>query len=378
MKSGGVYIHIPFCRNKCLYCDFYTAGARIADWDNYVAMLLKELNFRKKEINFTLKTLYFGGGTPSLMPVHSISLLINNLLLLESNGTLEEITLEVNPEDVTIESVHAWKDIGINRISMGIQSFNNEELKAIGRLHTAEAAFKAMELLSNCFDNISIDLMFGLPGQTVESYEKSLKKVMELKPAHISSYSLMLEDRTAMTHLVNKGDILLPDETQWMEMYNLSAGLLREEGYIRYEISNYSLPGKESKHNSAYWLGNPYLGLGPGAHSYDGENIRRANPSDLKRYLSWGEQEYPVEPFYIQEKLGKIELKEETVMTRLRMTQGLSLKEFLLKFGEKEHDLLIRSVLKYINSDDLKIKDGILSFTSKGFLKSDNILADII
>ena len=382
--EGGIYVHTPFCRNKCLYCDFYTGGLRIADWEKFVAALENEIGLRKSEIDFRPSTLYLGGGTPSLIPVQNFSNLISIIEKETGVGHWKEFSLEVNPEDVTEEKIEVWKEAGVNRISMGVQSFNDRELALIGRQHDARKAETAFKLLKSCFSNVSVDIMFGIPGQTVESYRNSLEKVLELGPSHISSYSLMLEEGTAMTHLVNKNKIPLPLEYDWLQMFELTTTFLPESGYERYEISNYSLPGKESRHNLSYWEGKPYLGLGPGAHSYDGRNTRRANKNDIKGYLKHFSS-LPNHPdpdrrphFYEEEKLSEIELREEMIMTRLRNVKGLDLREFESQFGKHQTERLMHSVQKFIKTGEMKATPSHVSFTSKGFLLSDSILSYLI
>lgn len=385
--SGGIYIHIPFCSHKCLYCDFYTGGARIADWDRYVNALQQELQIRYNEINFIPHTLYIGGGTPSLIPSDIFIELIEIIQKETGIKSWKEFTLEVNPEDVTEDKIITWKKAGVNRISMGVQSFIDEELKLIGRQHDALQAEIAFKLLKSEFSNISIDIMFGIPGQSLASYRKSLEKAFNLGPAHISSYSLMLEDGTAMTHLVKKKKIPLPEETEWLKMFELTTTLLSDAGYDRYEISNYALPGMESIHNLSYWQGKPYLGLGPGAHSYDGSMVRRANKNDIKGYLRHyspliiHKRLNTLEaslPFYIEEHLSQDELQEEMIMTRLRTIEGLNLIEFESRFGKSRTCRLIQSAQKFINRGEMIESNRYLSFSPAGFLLSDSILPSLI
>lgn len=380
MKEGGIYIHVPFCKNKCLYCDFYSGGARIVDWSKYTDSLLSEFDRRKEEIDFLPATLYVGGGTPSLMPVKSIERIythINNEL---NNPDWKEVTIEVNPEDVEVEKVELWKKMSIDRVSIGIQTLDYKELKKLGRRHTPEDSIKALNILRRYFGNVSVDLMFGIPGQTVESYKKSLDKILEMEPQHISSYSLMLEEGTALTLLESQNKISLPNEEECIKMYHLTLDRLRNAGYRRYETSNFSKSGFESIHNTNYWLGKPYLGLGPSAHSYDGESIRRANRNDIKGYIKEFEKNLKgnISNFYTEENLSINELREEMVMTRLRMEEGLDLEEFSEKFGEKEKNNLLQQSSPFMQRNLLKEKKGRIYFTEEGFLISDSILSRLI
>lgn len=382
-KTGGLYIHIPFCRNKCIYCDFYTGGVRIADWKSYNSALLNELEIRKKDLSFIPDTLYIGGGTPSLLPPEEFSFLINGLKKSLNISEFSEFTIEVNPEDVNEDIAGTWLENGVNRISIGIQSFNDNELESIGRRHTSQTAKDTVKLLSSHFKSISIDVMFGIPGQTIHSYKETLECIVSLNPTHISSYSLMLEEGTAMTNLVSNKKIILPSEEEWMQMFLLTSDFLQKNGYKRYEISNFSKPGYESKHNRSYWNGTPYLGLGPGAHSYDGINIRRANKNDLKGYVKFfsvalpnlGNQNLP--PFYLEEKLNQDELREEMIMTGLRTSDGIELNEYELRFGSEQKNRLLEKACDYINQGFLKESENHLSLTDKGILISNKIMSDL-
>ena len=381
-NMSGVYIHIPFCRNKCLYCDFYTAGSRIADWNLYINCVLNELTFRKNEIKETPKTLYIGGGTPSLIPNDEFKRLVNELQRILGVKKWEEFTIEVNPEDIDIEKLECWADTRVNRVSMGIQSLNNKELLKIGRKHDSLQALQSMAKIKEYFNNISVDVMFGLPGQTIETYSQTLQNIIELKPTHISSYSLMLETGTAMTFLTKNGEIDLPDEDLWMQMSDLTSELLIASGYQRYEISNYSLKGYESIHNRNYWKGEPYIGLGPAAHSYDGGRIRRANPNQLKQYLNrYKSLDFSSsnESFFQEEILTDRELREEFILTRLRMLSGLDIKEFESRFGYLQKENLLSKANSFIKSGLLKedIENGRIFLSSQGMKVSDYVMSSL-
>ena len=381
---AGLYIHIPFCRSKCLYCDFYSGGSRIADWNSYVETLLLELKQRGEEFSEPFDTLYIGGGTPSLMPDENFSFLMESISGCIDAGKLEEFTIEVNPEDVSEKKCELWKTNGVNRVSIGVQSMIDNELKNIGRRHTSEEAANAVRLLKKYFDNVSIDVMFGLPGQDRYSYRKTLEEILSLQPQHISSYSLMLEEGTAMTNLVGRGVVNLPDEEEWLLLFEMTKQSLKEAGYEHYEISNYAQPGFESRHNSSYWLGLPYLGLGPGAHSYDGERIRRANPADLKGYLKYYSEIPALKEdasdryFFIEEYLSNEELAEEMIMTRLRMKSGLNLDEFSDKFGNQQAVRLKEKAENFIERGELAMSGESLHLTEQGILLSDYILSSLI
>ena len=382
MLDGGIYIHVPFCRNKCIYCDFYSGGQRIAEWDKYIKAILCELVVRKDEVSFKPSTLYIGGGTPSLIPSVYFEKLIDELNQGLGVNHWQEFTIEVNPEDISEHQCKVWKNAGVNRISIGIQSLNDTELKMIGRKHSAQDSIEAFNLLKNYFDNISVDLMFGIPHQSLNSYIESLQRVIDLKPTHVSSYSLMLEPGTAMTLLVEKEKIKLPDEDEWMKMFQTTHNFLKVAGYDRYEISNYALPGYRSIHNSSYWDGKPYLGLGPSAHSYDGYKMRRANLNDIKKYIKHFSKSTvninEMGSFYNEEILNDEELKEEFIMTRLRRSSGFNIREYAVRFGENEKNILLKRAQGYISGGLMKCDDENLSFTDSGFEISDTILSHLI
>ena len=377
-KEGGLYVHIPFCRNKCLYCDFYTGGVRIARWNEYVDSLLAELVSRENEMNFEVSTLYLGGGTPSLMPTLELLRLVKGINKISKREKYEEFTIEVNPEDVTDEKIEAWRECGVSRISLGVQTLNDSELKNIGRRHSKADVEEAYDKLTNTFNNISLDVMFGIPGQTIDSYRETLKNIIKLSPSHISSYSLMLEEGTAMTLLAREGKIILPDEDEWIEMTRLTNTLLQKAGYIRYETSNYAKPGKESRHNLKYWKGNPYIGLGPGAHSYNGDRVRRGNPNDLKGYIDRFYKGGNMERFFDEEILGEEEIREEMLMTRLRMKEGLDLKEYYERFGEKRGEILVAQAEKLQKTGFMKLEKEKVSLTDEGYLISDSIILKLL
>lgn len=380
MKPSGLYIHIPFCRKKCLYCDFFAGGLPAAEWKGYVTSVSNELKIRRDELPGIPDTLYIGGGTPSLIPSSSFATLIDNITVLTGrNKPWEEFTLEVNPEDVDEKTCEVWKNCGVNRISMGVQSFNDDELKLIGRRHDAESALHAFDTLSKHFDNVNIDLMFGLPSQTLRSWEETVRTSVALLPTHISAYSLMLEEGTAISVLKQQNRMAFPPDETTVKMWEMLSERLTRAGYSQYEISNYAIPGRESIHNRRYWLGNPYLGLGPSAHSYDGDSIRRSNPWDIFGYMRHYSQENAScalenTHYYIEEKLNATERAEEMILTRMRMKEGISINEYSRQFGEKMRKRILENAKPYINNSTLELKDGMLHLTSTGIMIADDII----
>lgn len=374
---GGIYIHIPYCRTKCLYCDFYSGGIRIAQWTAYIDCLINEMTSRREELKETPETLYIGGGTPSLIPLRELTRLMSELKDILNVSEWEEFTLEVNPEDVNEDNVKKWRNSGVNRISIGIQSLINKELKVIGRRHTSQDAERAIKLLKSEFDNFSVDIINGLPYQTTDSYLYTLNKIIDFDPSHISTYTLMLEPGTALTRLSEEQRILLPREEETLKMMKDTTELLAMAGYSRYEISNFSKPGFESIHNNNYWRGKPYIGLGPSAHSYDGEKTRRANPNDIKGYLKRF-MTIPGNPFYSEEHLTEDESREEMIMLRLRTKRGLDPEEFEKRFGQDAKKDLFQKSRNFILHGFMKEEKNRLAFTNEGFMVSDFILSSII
>lgn len=287
-----------------------------------------------------------------------------------------EFTLEMNPDDVTAEKARGWRQAGVNRISMGVQSLRDDELRAIGRRHDAADARRAYEILRGEFDNVSLDLMFGLPGQTLESLGGTLDEFIEMRPEHISAYSLMYEERAAITRMRDKGMLAETPEDISVAMFRMINQRLAEAGYERYEISNYALSGRRSQHNSGYWVGMPYLGLGPSAHSYDGKRTRRRNPADLNLYMKASENFG--EPFYETETLTDEELLDEMIMTRLRRAEGLSMQEVETRFGAEDARRILRQAEPYIKSGELLQKDMSIIFSESGVMISDEIIVDLM
>lgn len=378
----NIYVHIPFCRRKCIYCDFYSVGERPAVWPAYVDALLNEAARRIPEEKCNASqigptdhwpsTIYIGGGTPSLMPPEEFMRLAQGLKGYFDSEP-EEFTIEVNPDDVTEEMAKAWLDAGVNRVSMGVQSLNDSELSTIGRRHDSQQAVDAYNILRRHFDNISLDLMFGLPGQTPESLRDTLKGFIAMEPEHLSAYSLMYEEATALTRLRDAGKMSEASDTDSCEMFSLICRMLAEAGYERYEISNYSKPGRRSLHNSLYWRGVPYIGLGPGAHSYDGNRCRRSNLPDVKAYMK-GEVKIQ------SETLSDDELREETVMTRLRTAEGLSLAEYGERFGPRALARLKRDASQWLDTGQLILDESAqtLSLSDTGIMISDEIILTLI
>ena len=308
---AGLYIHIPFCKKRCLYCDFFST-IQLEKRDAYVEALIKELDARRDEAGEPIRTIYIGGGTPSTLSLESMTALAQHLRSI----CIEEYTVEVNPGDVTKNYIEGLRALGVNRLSMGIQSFQDELLKLIGRRHDARQAIEAVKTAKEAgFDNLSIDLMYALPTQTMEQWKADIETALRLNVQHISSYGLMYEEGTALTRMRDNGQIEAIDEETENAMYDYLCARLKEAGYVHYEVSNFALPGYEAKHNSRYWDGTPYIGIGAGAHSYIG-NVRSWNPDDLEAYIAGDIQRE-------QEVLTETDLYNERIMLGLRTSRGI-------------------------------------------------------
>lgn len=278
---SGLYIHIPYCHSKCAYCDFYSTPS-VAGKEEFVNALLDEFQARRDEIPGSVDTVYIGGGTPSSLPTRLLDRIISAL---PADG-LTEFTIEVNPEDITEDFTHWLHGTPITRVSMGVQSFDDATLHAIGRRHTAAQAAEAIRRLQDTGLPLSLDLIYGLPGQTIEKWEESVVNILQFNPEHLSAYLLSYEPGTRLTAMLNAGKIRQVPTDTLVEMYHLLCRLTYSAGYDHYEISNFARPGHQARHNSSYWNLTPYIGLGPGAHSYDGARTRSYNPHNLRAYIA--------------------------------------------------------------------------------------------
>lgn len=380
-RQLGIYIHIPFCVSKCIYCDFLSFPADDSTKEKYVKALCREIKAAgEKEYKLhpgsEVSTVFFGGGTPSIL--HS-ALIVEIMNAVKDNFKLREdaeVTIECNPGTVSKEKLETYRFAGINRISFGLQSPNNRELKMLGRIHTYEQfeeSYIAARLAG--FDNINIDLMSAIPGQNVNSYLENLRKVVALKPEHISAYSLIVEEGTPMYDLVErtKGRIL-PSEEEDRQMYALTKDVLKEAGYERYEISNYAKPGYECRHNISYWIRKDYLGFGLAAASlYD--NMRFTNTREMDSYL-----DNPIENYSDCSKLSLSDAMEEYMFLGLRMMKGVSKSEFMDNFGLYFDDVYGEVLDRHIKNGLMKVtEDGDkLSLTDIGIDVSNSVMSDYI
>lgn len=372
LPMAGVYIHIPFCKQACHYCDFHFSTSRQQE-EAVLAAMHREIGLRKDFLSAPVSTIYFGGGTPSLLSSESIAYLLSTIHQHFSINADPEITLEANPDDISPASALAWKKAGINRISLGVQSFRNEWLEWMNRAHHAEQSFQAIkDLQAAGFDNISIDLIFGMPEQTLEAWKEEIQTALQFGIPHLSCYALTPEPTTALWHMIESGKTLQIDSDQQASMFLLLMDQLEQAGYEHYEISNFALPGKRSRHNSAYWKKIPYLGIGPSAHSYNGEermwNIK--NNSLYQKAIK--EDRLPL----TSEKLSPAENWNESIMIALRTMEGIDLNEVEKRWGKKEADQLLQDADVKRERQLIQLQDNHLRLTREGKLLADQIAAD--
>jgi len=374
---AGVYVHIPFCASRCSYCDFFSTLRLDEVGHDYVEALIAEARLRKAELNGKpVKTLYMGGGTPSQLPLPLLARLIDGLKATLDLNAVQEFTLETNPDDVTPEWSAAVRALGVNRVSMGVQSFQDAVLRLVGRRHTARQAIDAVASLRHAgIDNISIDLIYGLPGQTLETWAESVRQAVDLRPQHISAYGLTYEPGTRLWQQRECGEVVEASEDQYLDMYRILVGLLQAAGYEHYEISNFALPGYRSRHNSSYWNETPYLGLGAAAHSYDG-TMRRSNPADLCGYIR---RITSGQPACQVEDLAWWERYDERVMLGLRTADGVDAHRLRSDFGDKAWAHFVSEARRHIDAGNMICTDdGRYILTSEGIVLSDSVMRDLM
>lgn len=360
---AGIYIHIPFCKSRCKYCDFFST-THLEKQAQYVEALLAEWQMRQHELSEPIHTIYIGGGTPSTLDTAALARILQAILDTCTDHRPHEITIEANPGDITLEKAQAWRAMGINRLSMGVQSFQDHLLQLIGRRHTAKQAIEAVQLAQAAgFDNISIDLMYALPDQTMQMWQQDVQQALSLGVQHISSYGLIYEDGTVLTTLLEHGQIEAVDEDTEMQMYDYLVEELTANGFIHYEVSNFALPNRHSMHNSSYWNDTPYIGLGAGAHSYDGQQ-RQWNISDLDIYIERA-LAHDLQPEI--ETLTPEQKHTERIMLGLRTCQGVP------------KDMInISKALPYLQQGLLMENGNRIVATTQGYHILNRIIEDLI
>lgn len=370
---SGIYIHIPFCKQACHYCDFHFSTSMNRK-EEMVLALAKEIQMRKSEFeNEVVETIYFGGGTPSVLTSAEINFLIDSVYENYEVAGSPEITLEANPDDLSGERILELSKSKINRLSIGIQSFFEDDLKMMNRAHNSAEAQKCLEEATKYFDNISLDLIYGVPGMSNEKWKQNIEKALSFGVPHISSYALTVEPKTAMNKMIETGKLEAPKDEVAQEHFMILLETLESNGFIHYELSNFGKENYFSKNNSAYWLGKKYMGIGPSAHGYNGVS-RSWNVSNNIVYLkAIHEEKLPNET----EMLSVTDRYNEYVMTGLRTIWGVSLDRIESEFGHSYLDYLMKQVQKFISDDLVSIENGILKPTKKGKFLTDGIASDL-
>ncbi|MDR0895840.1 MAG: radical SAM family heme chaperone HemW [Prevotellaceae bacterium] len=372
---AGIYLHIPFCETRCIYCDFYS----ITQWewkDVYTDALCQELTERKNYLHGEpVRTVYLGGGTPSQLTERQLYRLFDTLVQVYTLSDAEEITLEANPDDLTDDYVAVLRSLPINRLSIGIQTFNDHALLLLRRRHTASQAREAVARCQKAgFEHISIDLMYGLPGESAAHWKDDLRQALALGVEHISAYHLTYEPKTELYHMRRRKQVYPVTETRSLLLFNMLIDTLAGAGYEQYELSNFCLPGRYSRHNSAYWEGVPYLGCGAAAHSFDGKS-RRWNIASVKEYTRSVQHGAP---YYEVETLDLTTRYNEAVITRLRTRAGLSVDYLTAVYGSRLAQYCLQQAAPYLKSQKLQLSNGVLSLTREGLFLSDAVMRDLV
>ena len=372
---AGIYIHIPFCKKRCIYCDFFST-TQSEKKDAYIRALCQELEFRKDYLSGEIiDTIYLGGGTPSQLSKTDLETIFTYIYKVYHVNENAEITLEANPDDLTPTYITQLRQLPFNRLSMGVQTFHESTLKLLHRRHTAQQAIEAYARCREAgFNNISIDLMYGLPGETLESWKEDLQQAIQLYPEHISAYHLIYEENTVLWKLREQHLVKETDEETSVTLFSTLIDSLKKAGYQHYEISNFCLPNYHSRHNSSYWTEKTYLGCGPSAHSYNG-NSRQWNVSSLDEYIEGmkeGKLKFEIEELDLYTKYN------DFVITRIRTNWGMPPSLLRTHYGETLHAYCLRMSQPYIEQGLLEIKDNILRLTPKGIFVSDGIMSDLL
>ena len=370
---AGIYLHIPFCKQACTYCNFhFTTSLRRKD--DLLKAMRQELVAEKGHLEGEgIGTVYFGGGTPSVLEVSDLQFLISDVFKHYPIATGAEFTLEANPDDISIEKLQAWKSIGINRLSIGVQSFFEEELRWMNRAHNAEAAASSLRAAISEFDNITIDLIYGSPLLTDKMWKHNVDTAIALGIPHLSCYALTVEEKTPLHKNITGNKTADVDDDRQARQFMLLMQWLREAGYEHYEVSNFAKPGFRSRHNSAYWKGAKYLGVGPSAHSFNGSE-RRWNVANNNSYINGIAEGRPVRE---TEVLTPVQQLNETVMISLRTIEGLDLNKIENNRSESERKRIEKGLAKYIQNGLIKMDGHYAQLTDEGMLRADGIASDL-
>ena len=386
MNRAGVYIHVPFCRARCSYCDFATGAYEAAAAGRYVRAVVKEIErFKARTIAVgggttdapEVDAIYFGGGTPSLLTPEQLARILESV---RSNFRVEagaEVTMEMNPGTVTPDVLRQYRALGVNRASFGAQTFDDRELRRLGRTHTAEDVRRTIaDLRAAGFDNVSFDLIAGLPAQSLAAWSRNLDEALSLRPEHLSLYLLEVHEGTPLAAQIKQGRQPAPDEDSAAEMYELMLGRTREAGYEHYEISNFCLPGRESRHNTKYWTGEPVFGFGPSAHSFDGARRRWANERDANAYAALVEAGQS--PVVEDNELSEDEAAAESVFLKLRLMRGVDLGAHRARFGTDARAGRQSELARLRDAGLIELGDDSMRLTPRGALFSNEVFAAFV
>lgn len=375
MLTAGIYIHTPFCRVKCMYCDFYSVADKDFEMPSFFDALLKEIKLCETDTNnWTIDTIFIGGGTPSLTDPRHIEKLIRTLESKFDLSNVTEFTMEANPGEAPAERLKAFYDLGVNRLSMGVQSLEPDLLQFLTRIHGPEAVFKTFDGARKAgFDNINCDLIFNIPGQTMDIWKRDLQTIIDLNPEHLSCYSLTVEEGTQLYQYVNRGKVTMPSDDQSADLYLWTQSIMAKNGYEQYEISNWSKPENECRHNLHYWEIDPYLAFGPSAHGFDGK-IRFSNIRNLDGYIkNLCDGKSPRQDHY---ELSDKDRTNEMIGFGLRINNGVNLNQIPESFREAVNQSIIDNHSKW--DDYLVIEDDRIKLTSAGFAFADGIAVDLM
>lgn len=387
-RNLELYLHIPFCAAKCNYCDFLSFSSDSETRESYVRQLIMELGVAAKECEpYSVSSIFIGGGTPSVLPANDIALIMDCIFKNYDVMPDAEITIECNPASALLDKFEVYRSFGINRLSIGLQSADNNELKILGRIHTVEDFLKSYEAARRSgFENINVDLIDCIPMQSIRTWKKSLRQVTLLKPEHISVYNLIVEEGTPFGDMYRKGQLLLPDEDEQAKIDDFTLEFLEKQGYVRYEISNFAKPGFECRHNKGYWTGTPYIGFGIGAASFFND-MRWNNTSDIKEYMEldlknnskYISYENPVS--VLRGKISKLKTEEEMeefMFLGLRMTEGISEDEFRLRFGRTLISVYGRQLVHFTSNGLMAHNGSRYYLTKRGMELANQVMSEFL
>ena len=368
----GIYIHIPFCKKSCHYCNFHFSTS-LKNKEDMIKAINKEIYQKAILNNDKVSTIYFGGGTPSILDVEEINLIIENIYKNFNVGKNIEITIEANPDDLSKHKLNDLSKTKINRISIGVQSFIDKELKIMNRVHDSKKAIKSIEMAKKYFNNISVDLLYGVPDSSIKSWNYNLDTISSFNINHISAYALTVEPKTALESFINKSILSMPDEELVYSQYKLINEKLSSKNFINYEVCSFAQKDFFSKNNSAYWLRKKYIGIGPSAHSFDGES-RSWNISNNKKYI---DQIRDGDNYYKKENLTKVDQYNEYIMTGLRTIWGVSVKHIESNFDVRFKNYFLKKIKSHIAKKNVYKEDDLYLTTQSGRFLADGIASDL-